>query len=103
MADPPRQRKRALLLWPAGWAVANASKVWRTLRQNSVSLQSAGGMVTATIGSGATISANAGRRATPSTVPSKRLARSRDVSRADAISSLWSTGRRMLFMASSLL
>ena len=50
------------------------------MRQNSVSFQSAGGMVTATIGSGATISANAGRRATPSMVASNRFASSRAVS-----------------------
>ena len=101
MADPPRQRKRALWFWSAGWAAAKASKVWRTVRQNSVSFQSAGGMVTATIGSGATISAKAGRKATPSTVLSKRSARSLADSRADGICSLWSMGRRMLFMASS--
>ena len=88
MADPPRQRNRAPPPCPAGWAVANASKVWRTLRQNSVSFQSAGGMVTATIGSGATISANAGRRATPSTVASKRPASSQADSRAEGICSV---------------
>ena len=85
-AVPPRHRKRAAAL---------AYGPRRTHRSagarcgvNSTSFQSAGGMVTATIGSGATISANAGRSATPSTVPSNRLARCQAHSSADGICSL---------------
>ena len=88
MAEPPRQRKRTSLPGSAGCLAANASNCWRTLRQNSVSFQSAGGMVTATIGSGATISANAGRSATPSMVDWKTLASSRPVSRTADVCSL---------------
>ena len=87
MGAPPRQRNRAASAWAPGCWAANASKVWRTLRVNSASFQSAGGMVTATIGSGATMSAKAGRSATPSTVAPNKSASRRAVSSAAGICS----------------